>query len=83
MPQDKLAIAEAIDALRLQIDDLSLRIERQEKRAQKIQVTTPTASRRSEPAPASEAQAVLAEMVGKRTALQSELEVLEAQQSAG
>jgi hypothetical protein len=81
-PLNQEAIAEAIEAMRLQIADLNQRIERQEKRAQKIQVTSATGSRRSEPGPAAEAQAVLAEMVKKRDAMQAELEALEAGQSS-
>ncbi len=74
------AAAEAIDALRLQIDDLNQRIERQEKRVQRIQATTQNASRKSAPKPAAEAQSTLAEMIEKRTQLEAELTALEAGQ---
>ena len=76
------ARAEAIEAARQQIDDLNQRIERQEKRAQMIQINAPTGRRKSEPGPAAEAQAVLAEMMKKRDALQAELLALDAPTSS-
>jgi hypothetical protein len=82
-PHGSHAIAEAVEAIRLQIDDLNQRIERQQKRVQSKQVTAAVArGRRTEPGPAAEPQAVLADMIKQRDALQSELQELEAQQSS-
>jgi hypothetical protein len=75
------AAAEALDAMRLEIDDLNQRIERQQKRVQRIQATSTIAGRKSAPKPAAETQAVLAEMIEKRDTLQAELKILEAGQS--
>jgi hypothetical protein len=74
------AAAEALDAMRLQLDDLNQRIERQQKRVQRIQATSPNAGRKL-PKPAAEAQVTLAEMIEKRDALEAELKTLEAAQS--
>lgn len=75
------AAAEAMDALRLEIDELSQRIQRQQKRVEKIQATTAAASRKSEPKPAAESQATLADMIKRRDGLEADLKRLEAAQS--
>jgi predicted phage tail protein len=74
------AADEAIEALRLQIEDLNQRIARQQKRVQRIQATSPNAGRKSEPKPAAETQATLADMVKNRDTLEAELEILQAGQ---